>query len=391
MGTDTAFNIVVRDTLSDNLDVSTLEVIGASHLAQFNVKDNKYCTWTFNDILLPDHNTNEPASHGYITYRIKPKSTLQLGDVINNSAAIYFDFNLPVQTNTTVTTIQPAPLPAPDQPIISGMQLNYCGNQGTQQFKILNLPASTSGVTVAVKLDATALTVASDSTVSFNVTSLTGGSHTVTVTFSNATGTKTTMAAFTATVAAVPDVNVTATITNITNLANPVVVTANNASGGGKNPLYTFAWNSSFTNIIQAESNSNTVTIPASSFALGDNKVYVKMKTSEDCYMAQTNSDSITILRDKVTGIVDIDNPGQVINIYPNPFDGPVTLSGLNPDKVYVIKIVNLQGQEVYSKQVTNQQTKQLAPVKGGTGVYWLTIYDVKHKRQIGAVKLIKH
>jgi uncharacterized repeat protein (TIGR01451 family) len=390
MGTDTAFNIVVRDTLSDNLDVSTLEVIGASHPFQFNLKDNRYCTWTFNDILLPDHNTNEPASHGYITYRIKPKNTLQSGDKIYNAASVYFDNNLPVQTNNQETVITPTPVPPPAQPIVSGMQLNYCGNQGAQQLKILNLPASTSGVTVTVKLDAAALTVASDSTVSFNVASLTGGSHNITVTFSNVTDTKTTTAAFTVTIAAVPDVNVTATITNITNLANPVVVTANNASGGGKSPLYTFSWNSSFTNIIQGESNSNTVTIPAASFALGDNKVYVKMKTSEDCYTAQTNSDSITILRDKVTGITDIDNPGQVINIYPNPFNGPITVNGLSPAKVYVIKIVNLQGQEVYSKQVTNQQTKELAPVKGGAGVYWLTIYDVKNKRQLGAVKLIK-
>jgi hypothetical protein len=54
----------------------------------------------FDNILLPDSNINEPMSHGYISYRIKPKSTLITGDTIRNSASIYFDFNPPIITNT---------------------------------------------------------------------------------------------------------------------------------------------------------------------------------------------------------------------------------------------------------------------------------------------------
>jgi hypothetical protein len=54
---------------------------------------------------LPDSNVNEPLSHGFVHYRIKPKTNLVVGDTIKNFAAIYFDFNEPVITNTVKTTI----------------------------------------------------------------------------------------------------------------------------------------------------------------------------------------------------------------------------------------------------------------------------------------------
>lgn len=110
-GTYAAFNIVVKDTLSDKLDWNTLQMIDASHNYQLNITDGSKCTWYFNSISLADSNSNEPASHGYLVYRIKPKSTLQAGDIINNSAGIYFDYNLPVQTNTQQTIVQQTSLP----------------------------------------------------------------------------------------------------------------------------------------------------------------------------------------------------------------------------------------------------------------------------------------
>ena len=104
-GTDTAFNIIVRDTLDSKLDWNSLEMITASHTYQLNITDGNNCAWHFNSILLPDSTVNEDASHGYIVYRIKPKSTLVAGDIINNTASIYFDYNLPVLTNTEKTTV----------------------------------------------------------------------------------------------------------------------------------------------------------------------------------------------------------------------------------------------------------------------------------------------
>ena len=104
-GTDTAFNVTVRDTLDNKLDWSTLQMIAASHSYQLNIKSQNQLTWSFNNIKLVDSNRNEPASHGFIAYRVKPKNNLAIGDVIKNTASIYFDFNHPVETNTQETEV----------------------------------------------------------------------------------------------------------------------------------------------------------------------------------------------------------------------------------------------------------------------------------------------
>lgn len=100
-GNDTAFNIRVFDQLSDFLDISTFEFIGATHNCLPKFYENGLLVFYFNDILLPDSTTNEPESHGILSFKIKPKANFMLGDVINNTAEIYFDYNEAVITNTT--------------------------------------------------------------------------------------------------------------------------------------------------------------------------------------------------------------------------------------------------------------------------------------------------
>jgi hypothetical protein len=104
LGTDTAFNIEILDTLSSKLDLATLQVIATSHSYTVSVTDN-ILRWTFYDIRLPHSSINEPASHGFVAYRIKPLNSVALGDTIHNTASIYFDFNLPVQTNNAFTAV----------------------------------------------------------------------------------------------------------------------------------------------------------------------------------------------------------------------------------------------------------------------------------------------
>lgn len=103
-GNDTAFTVLIIDTLSSLLDQSTLSVISNSHPMVINNYDG-VLWFRFNNILLPDSNTNEPASHGYVKYKIKPVSTMNIGDEILNTAYIYFDFNAPIITNTTTTEL----------------------------------------------------------------------------------------------------------------------------------------------------------------------------------------------------------------------------------------------------------------------------------------------
>jgi uncharacterized repeat protein (TIGR01451 family) len=105
-GTDTAFNVVVRDTLDARLDWNTLQMVASSHSYRMTIDDGNKLAWNFNGINLPDSNVNEPASHGYIVYRIRPKSTVAANDVIHNTASIYFDFNLPVLTNDASTEVR---------------------------------------------------------------------------------------------------------------------------------------------------------------------------------------------------------------------------------------------------------------------------------------------
>ena len=60
----------------------------------------------FDKINLPDSSSNFEESQGYVKYRIRPRTSLVIGDSINNYAHVYFDFNQPVATNTVVTKIQ---------------------------------------------------------------------------------------------------------------------------------------------------------------------------------------------------------------------------------------------------------------------------------------------
>ena len=83
----------------------TFQMLGASHPYQLQIKNKNQLIWTFNDILLPDSNVNERLSHGYVLFNIRPKSTLQLNDVVKNSASIYFDYNLPIVTNEQETAL----------------------------------------------------------------------------------------------------------------------------------------------------------------------------------------------------------------------------------------------------------------------------------------------
>ncbi|HRH71209.1 MAG TPA: T9SS type A sorting domain-containing protein [Flavobacteriales bacterium] len=101
-GTDTAFNIVVTDTLPTTLDPSAISLVTASHTHQWSVHGGGVLRFLFPNILLPDSNVNEPLSHGLISFRIRPHLPISAGTVIENIANIYFDFNPPVITEPSV-------------------------------------------------------------------------------------------------------------------------------------------------------------------------------------------------------------------------------------------------------------------------------------------------
>jgi len=104
-GNADAINIYILDTLSPNLDASSFEIIGYSHPMTYSLLTGNILRFNFDNIHLLDSNTNEPASHGYVTYRIKQSPSIAQLAQITNTAYIYFDFNPAIVTNTTLNTM----------------------------------------------------------------------------------------------------------------------------------------------------------------------------------------------------------------------------------------------------------------------------------------------
>ncbi len=104
-GTDTAFTVVVIDTLDDPLDPATLVMGASSHPYTWQLRENGILVVTFDNIMLPDSGVNQAASNGYFKFKIEQDANNPDGTMIYNSAGIYFDFNPPIITNQVFHTI----------------------------------------------------------------------------------------------------------------------------------------------------------------------------------------------------------------------------------------------------------------------------------------------
>ena len=104
-GNDTAFLVVLRDTLPECLDLTTLSMGTSSHPYEWVLHENRELSITFDPIALPDSNVNVPGSQGFVHYSIKIPDDCLPGTEIKNRAGIYFDFNPVVLTDYTHHTI----------------------------------------------------------------------------------------------------------------------------------------------------------------------------------------------------------------------------------------------------------------------------------------------
>jgi len=104
-GTFTARRVVLRDTLSQFLDPTTVVAGSSSHPYTFEMIGDGVLKFTFDEIMLPDSATNESASQGFVKFKINQRTDNEIGTIINNTAAIYFDFNEPIITNETMHTV----------------------------------------------------------------------------------------------------------------------------------------------------------------------------------------------------------------------------------------------------------------------------------------------
>ncbi|MEO8069435.1 MAG: T9SS type A sorting domain-containing protein [Flavobacteriales bacterium] len=104
-GTYPAERVVITDTLSSDLQWSTMHLIASSHANTWYIS-NGVLHVIFDSIMLPDSVSDEPASHGFVKFSMQPAGTLGLGSVVDNIANIYFDYNEPVITNAAAFIVE---------------------------------------------------------------------------------------------------------------------------------------------------------------------------------------------------------------------------------------------------------------------------------------------
>ena len=98
-GNAEAENIVVKMDVDPNeFDINTLQLQNASADVDTRIIGNKV-EFIFKKIKL------KSGGHGNVLLKLKSTSNLVEGDMVNNAAEIYFDYNFPIETNDYVTTI----------------------------------------------------------------------------------------------------------------------------------------------------------------------------------------------------------------------------------------------------------------------------------------------
>jgi len=127
--------VIIRDTLDNDLDISTLTLLDSKHNYTFQILNGNIAEWTFDPIFLPDSSVDQEDSKGYVKFSILPLQNLTPGKIITNKSGIIFDQNVPVITNEVFNTISISPLPVAsilqgDQSICQGETTIFTASQG---------------------------------------------------------------------------------------------------------------------------------------------------------------------------------------------------------------------------------------------------------------------
>jgi hypothetical protein len=138
-----AENITVIDTLDDNLNWNTLRPVFMSAKCQVTLTQagtKHIAKFVFNNINLPAKMFDEIRSNGMFTYTVHLNRGLAVGTQIKNNASIYFDYNEPVKTNTTLNTIgtvDPYVGVTPVAPVAAGFSV-YPNPAGSNASAVIN-------------------------------------------------------------------------------------------------------------------------------------------------------------------------------------------------------------------------------------------------------------
>ena len=121
-GNAPALDVTVRDSLKQHINPNSLRILASSHTMTPVWEAPGVVAFHFYGINLADSASNEPASHGFVSFKVSLDNNLQSGDQIKNTAHIYFDFNPAIVTNTALNTIH------------QGMGIEETGNESLSVY-----------------------------------------------------------------------------------------------------------------------------------------------------------------------------------------------------------------------------------------------------------------
>lgn len=105
-GNSYAQNLILIDTIDNQLDLNSLRILSSSHSDKLTVQitNDSIIRFRFNNIFLPDSASSPLGSQGFVCFKINERNNLPEGSEVRNSASIYFDTNPPIHTNETLNT-----------------------------------------------------------------------------------------------------------------------------------------------------------------------------------------------------------------------------------------------------------------------------------------------
>lgn len=146
-GTAPAVNVVLVDTISTDFILETLTMNTSSDQYQMEVNpQTRVIRWVFNGIMLPDSTSDPIGSIGFVNFSISPQINQPVGTRLENFCDIYFDFNEPIRTNTSVHTIDlPTGIEADASTLVNVYPNPF---NGTTQFVIHTANQQDADVTI---------------------------------------------------------------------------------------------------------------------------------------------------------------------------------------------------------------------------------------------------